>query len=96
MELDQEQADALKALARASATRLAARVITSQEMGQLRDSGQAALPFGEFDGSSVRYADRWWRFAPQGWEALDDSAGTRLDTDLERWQAAVAAISEAR
>jgi hypothetical protein len=59
-------------------------------MKQLVMEGKAVL-MGPFQGSPVRYLERWWRESDGGWEALDESATGQLDQHAERYQAALAA-----
>lgn len=92
MDLDPSQADLLAGMARARSARLADRVIPASEMAQHLMLEAAALPFGEFDGAPVRFEGRWWRPVADGWEPLDQATSQTLDADLERWQAACAAI----
>ncbi|MFE4309165.1 hypothetical protein ACFRR6_24310 [Streptomyces sp. NPDC056891] len=58
-------------------------------MDQLLADGKAHA-MGPFDGSPIRYMNRWWRQTEQGWVALDESATSQLDQQAERYQAATA------
>ncbi|MFE2852698.1 hypothetical protein ACFXJO_16405 [Streptomyces lavendulae] len=58
-------------------------------MDQLLAEGKADA-MGPFEGSPIRYMNRWWRQSEQGWVALDESATSQLDQQAERYQAAVA------
>ncbi|MFD7954254.1 hypothetical protein ACFV4X_12235 [Streptomyces ardesiacus] len=59
-------------------------------MDQLIADEKAAL-LGRFEGSPVRYMDRWWRRNEEGWVALDEAASAQLDLHAERYRAATAA-----
>ncbi|MEW2259771.1 hypothetical protein [Streptomyces sp. NPDC047869] len=48
---------------------------------------------GRFEGSPVRYLDRWWRLHELGWVALDETASAQLDVHAERYRAATAATA---
>ncbi|MGW6145564.1 hypothetical protein [Streptomyces sp. NPDC055140] len=61
-------------------------------MEQLLADGKADA-LGRFEGSPVRYIDRWWRASEPGWVALDESASAQLDLHAERYRAAVAATA---
>ncbi|MGW3928704.1 hypothetical protein ACWECC_11440 [Streptomyces microflavus] len=61
-------------------------------MEQLLADGKADA-LGRFEGSPVRYLDRWWRADEPGWVALDEAASTQLDLHAERYRAAAAAIA---
>ncbi|MEU9761839.1 hypothetical protein AB0D98_19250 [Streptomyces sp. NPDC047987] len=61
-------------------------------MEQLLADGKAEA-LGRFEGSPVRYMDRWWRVDDLGWVALDGAASARLDLHAERYRAATAAIA---
>lgn len=63
-------------------------------MEQLLADGKAAA-LGGFEGSPVRYMDRWWRASEGEWEALDESASAQLDVHAERYRAAAAATTPA-
>jgi hypothetical protein len=59
-------------------------------MEQLLADGKADA-LGRFEGSPVRYMDRWWRANELGWVALDEAASAQLDLHAERYRAATAA-----
>ncbi|MFB6984530.1 hypothetical protein [Streptomyces sp. NPDC056304] len=61
-------------------------------MEQLLADGKADA-LGRFEGSPVRYMDRWWRANEGEWEALDESASAQLDLHAERYRAATAATA---
>ncbi|MFI5864595.1 hypothetical protein [Streptomyces sp. NPDC051546] len=69
------------------------RVLTapmpSAAMEQLLADGKADA-LGRFEGSPVRYMDRWWRLNEVGWVALDENASAQLDLHAERYRAATA------
>jgi hypothetical protein len=94
MELNDQQTAALEELARASSSRLTARVIPQPEMQEYLSTGSAEFAFGEFEGAPVKFQSRWWRQGGVGWEPLDDPTSMTLDADLERWHAACAAIGD--
>ncbi|MFE1781100.1 hypothetical protein ACFW9F_00535 [Streptomyces sp. NPDC059506] len=54
---------------------------------------EKADPLGRFEGSPVRYMDRWWRLNELGWVALDEAGSAQLDIHAERYQAAAAATA---
>ncbi|MER6432078.1 hypothetical protein ABT272_30785 [Streptomyces sp900105245] len=64
-------------------------------MEQLIAEGKADA-LGRFEGSPVRYMDRWWRPDGLGWVALDEAASAELDLHAERYQAASAATASVR
>lgn len=61
-------------------------------MEQLIADGKADA-LGRFEGSPVRYMDRWWRVEELGWMALDEAASAQLDLHAERYRAATAATA---
>ncbi|WP_246097534.1 hypothetical protein [Streptomyces botrytidirepellens] len=61
-------------------------------MAQLLADGKADA-LGRFEGSPVRYMDRWWREDDPGWVALDEAASAQLDLHAERYRAATAATT---
>ncbi|RAJ52899.1 hypothetical protein K388_05999 [Streptomyces sp. KhCrAH-43] len=61
-------------------------------MEQLIADEKAAV-LGRFEGSPVRYMDRWWRHNDEGWVALDEAGSTQLDLHAERYRAATAATA---
>lgn len=61
-------------------------------MEQLLADGKANA-LGRFEGSPVRYMDRWWRVDEPGWMALDEAASAQLDLHAERYRAATAATA---
>ncbi|MCX4826889.1 hypothetical protein OG883_45465 [Streptomyces sp. NBC_01142] len=63
-------------------------------MEQLLADGKADA-LGRFEGSPVRYMDRWWGANELGWVALDESASAQLDLHAERYRAATAATAPA-
>jgi hypothetical protein len=63
-------------------------------MEQLLADGKADA-LGRFEGSPVRYMDRWWRVDEPGWVALDEAASAQLDLHAERYRAATAATAPA-
>ncbi|MFJ5951348.1 hypothetical protein [Streptomyces noursei] len=54
---------------------------------------ERADALGRFEGSPVRYMDRWWRLNEEGWVALDEAASAELDLHAERYRAATAATA---
>ncbi|MFD6465397.1 hypothetical protein [Streptomyces goshikiensis] len=64
-------------------------------MDQLMADGKADA-MGPFEGSPIRYMNRWWRQTEQGWVALDEAATSQLDQQAERYQAATAAGSRGK
>ncbi|MFF7953931.1 hypothetical protein [Streptomyces griseorubiginosus] len=63
----------------------------TEAMAQLINDGKADA-LGRFEGSPVRYMDRWWRADEPGWVALDEAASAQLDLHAERYRAATAAV----
>ncbi|MFD5079655.1 hypothetical protein [Streptomyces sp. NPDC058371] len=64
-------------------------------MEQLLADGKANA-LGHFEGSPVRYVDRWWRVSELGWVALDEDASAQVDLHAERFRAATAATAAER
>jgi hypothetical protein len=93
MDLNHEQVAALAELAQASSARLN-EPVPDTEMRKYFEAGTASCPFGDFEGSPARFQDRWWRAADELWDPLDGETSVTLDADLERWQAACAAIGD--
>ncbi|MGP3951263.1 hypothetical protein [Streptomyces sp. 7N604] len=60
-------------------------------MEQLLADGKAAS-LGRFEGSPIRYLDRWWRLSEAGWVALDEAGSAQLDLHAERYRAATGAV----
>ncbi|WP_327309799.1 hypothetical protein OG730_41690 (plasmid) [Streptomyces sp. NBC_01298] len=60
-------------------------------MDQLLADGKAEA-MGPFEGSPIRYMNRWWRQTEQWWVALDETATSQLDQQAERYQAAIATL----
>ncbi|MFI1700410.1 hypothetical protein ACH419_31135 [Streptomyces bobili] len=56
-------------------------------MEQLLAEGKAEA-LGRFEGSPVRYMDRWWKAEELAWAALDEAASARIDLHAERYRAA--------
>ncbi|MGW2937857.1 hypothetical protein ACWDA7_39995 [Streptomyces sp. NPDC001156] len=70
------------------------RVLTApmptQSMDRLLGEGKA-VRLGSFEGAPIHYLDRWWRESGDSWEALDERATAEIDSQAERYRAAVAA-----
>ncbi|MFE7649901.1 hypothetical protein [Streptomyces phaeoluteigriseus] len=84
-------AERMELLKDSAQQRVVSAPMPAAAMEQLLAEGKSDA-LGEFEGSPVRYMDRWWRAGELGWAALDEAATADIDLHAERYRAATAAI----